>query len=221
MSDMLAGRLNVETGAFSLTRVPIPDPGHGQVRIKVAAAGVCLSDLHLIQGVLTPAWPAAPEVTLGHEVAGVVDALGPGVAQFAVGQRVVLAGGQLGPDAVSVLTRGVDDDGGWAEYALAEASTVIPIPDSLPFDQACIIPDAVSTPWAAITSTGQVKPGESGVSGVSAGSAAMPCSCSGWPGRSRSSRSIRRRRPAGGPWSWAPTLRWIRPTRPFPGRSAR
>lgn len=167
MSDMLAGRLNVEIGRFALARVPVPEPGFGQVRIKVAAAGVCLSDLHLIEGALRPAFLPVPEVTLGHEVAGVVDALGPGVGQFTPGRRVLLVGGQLGPDFVSVLTRGVDYDGGWAEYAIAEAHTVIPIPDSLPFEQACIIPDAVSTPWSAITATGQVKAGEAaGVWGV-------------------------------------------------------
>ncbi|HEY5879192.1 MAG TPA: zinc-binding dehydrogenase [Nakamurella sp.] len=167
MSDMLAGRLNVQTGTFSLTRVPVPEPGRGQLRIRVAAAGVCLSDLHLIRGMLRPAFLAGPEVTLGHEVAGVVDAVGPRVARYTPGQRVLLAGGQLGPGSASVITRGVDYDGGWAEYALAEAYTVIPIPDSLSFEQACIIPDAVSTPWAAITATARVGPGESaGVWGV-------------------------------------------------------
>ncbi len=167
MPDMLAGRLDVATGTFSMTTVPIPEPGHGQVRIKVAAAGVCLSDLHLIDGMLRPAFLAGPTVTLGHEVAGTVDALGPGVGQFRIGQRVLLVAGQVGPDLVTVLTRGVDYDGGWAQFALAEAYTVIPIPDSLPFEQACIVPDAVSTPWAAITATAAVRAGEAaGVWGI-------------------------------------------------------
>ena len=46
-------------------------------------------------------------------------------------------------------------DGAWAEYTLATATTVVPIPDDMPFEQAAIIPDAVSTSWAAITATGQ------------------------------------------------------------------
>jgi Zn-dependent alcohol dehydrogenase len=66
-----------------------------------------------------------------------------------------------------VFTRGVDYDGGWAEYAVANEGTVVPIPDDLPFEQACIIPDAVSTPWAAVTDTARTRPGEAvGVWGV-------------------------------------------------------
>ncbi|NQW65363.1 MAG: zinc-binding dehydrogenase, partial [Actinobacteria bacterium] len=55
---------------------------------------------------------------------------------------------------------GFDYDGGWAEYVVTKAQLVVRIPDSLPFEQAAIIPDAVSTPWAAITSTAKVRAGE-------------------------------------------------------------
>ncbi|GAA1358449.1 zinc-binding dehydrogenase [Saccharothrix algeriensis] len=155
---MLAARLNVKTRSLAMEEVPTPEPGPGQVRIEVAAAGVCLSDVHLIDGSLAPLFLAGDTVTLGHEVAGTVEALGPGVTTLAEGQRVLL---QAGEEREGVIyTRGVDYDGGWAQYALAAADTVIPIPDSLPFDQAAILPDAVSTPWAAITATGQVRPAE-------------------------------------------------------------
>ena len=81
------------------------------------------------------------------------------------GQRVLLQAGE--ERGGRVHTRGVDYDGGWAEYALATASTLVPIPDDLPFEQAAIIPDAVSTPWAAITTTAQVRPAEAvGVWGI-------------------------------------------------------
>src|SRR5690606_39713549 len=116
------------------------------VRIKVEAAGVCLSDVHLIEGILRPRHLEQDSVTLGHEVGGTVDALGPGAAGWSVGQRVLLQAGE--ERGGRVHTRGVDYDGGWAEYALATASTLVPIPDDLPFEQAAIIPDAVSTPWA-------------------------------------------------------------------------
>jgi NADPH:quinone reductase-like Zn-dependent oxidoreductase len=129
MPDMLAGRLDVATGSFAVTTVPIPEPGHGQVRVKVAADGVCLSDLHFDPGHARPALLFGWTVILGHEVAGTVDALGPGVGQIRIGQRVLLVAGQVGPDLVTVLTRGVDHDGGWALFALAEASTVIPTAD--------------------------------------------------------------------------------------------
>jgi D-arabinose 1-dehydrogenase-like Zn-dependent alcohol dehydrogenase len=155
---MLAGRLTYATCSFAVQDVPVPEPGPNQVLIKVEAAGVCLSDLHLIDGTLKPATDTAT-VTLGHEVAGTVAALGPGVTAWQPGRRVLLQAGELGAGGM-ILTRGVDYDGGWAEYALATVHTLVPIPDDLPFEQAAIIPDAVSTPWAAITATAAVRPTE-------------------------------------------------------------
>lgn len=150
----------------------MPEPGPGEVRVRVKAAGVCLSDVHLIDGSLTPLFLQVPEVTLGHEVAGVVDALGPDVpGGWQEGDRVaLLAGERCGRCANCIRfqapclqgrTRGVDYDGGWAEYAIASQHTLVALPDDLPFDQASIVPDAVSTPWGAITGTAQVRPGQS------------------------------------------------------------
>ena len=162
---MLAGRLDVRTHSFSVEEVATPDAGPHQVRIKVAAAGVCLSDVHLIEGALRPLLLDGDTVTLGHEVAGTIDQVGGEVRGLAVGQRVLLQAGERRGSVV--YTRGVDYDGGWAEYALARPDTVVPIPDSLPFEQACFIPDAVSTPWAAITATAQARAGQAaGVWGV-------------------------------------------------------
>ncbi|WP_380281750.1 zinc-binding dehydrogenase [Kitasatospora purpeofusca] len=164
-ATMLAGRLDVAKGAFAVEEVPVPTPGPGQVLVEVGAAGVCLSDVHLIQGMLKPLHLRGDKVTLGHEVAGTVHTLGEGVTTAAVGDRVLLQAGETRGGVV--LTRGVDYDGGWAEYALATVETLVPIPDELPFEQACFIPDAVSTPWAAITGTGAVRPAEAvGVWGV-------------------------------------------------------
>jgi D-arabinose 1-dehydrogenase-like Zn-dependent alcohol dehydrogenase len=154
---VLAGRLNVKTRTFSVEEVPTPKAGPGEVLIKVGAAGVCLSDVHLIAGILKPLFLNGDTVTLGHEVAGTIDSVAEGVGTLEAGQRVLLQAGEyLGG---KVLTRGVDYDGGWAEYAVASQETVVPIPDGLPFEQACFIPDAVSTPWAAITATAQTQPG--------------------------------------------------------------
>ncbi|MGO4614991.1 zinc-binding dehydrogenase [Nocardia sp. 2YAB30] len=165
---MLAGRLYPRADQrhrFRMDDIPVPTPGPGQVLIKVAAAGVCLSDVHLIEGVLAPMYLENESVTLGHEVAGTVHALGPDVSGAVLGDRVLLQAGEIRDG--KTYTRGVDYDGGWAEYALASVDTVVPIPDDLPFEQACFIPDAVSTPWAAITRTGRVAPAESaGVWGV-------------------------------------------------------
>lgn len=68
--------------------------------------------------------------------------------------------------------RGVNIDGGWAEYTVAAADAVVPLPPGIPFEQACVIPDAVSTPWTAITSGANVRPPEAvavwGVGGLAA-----------------------------------------------------
>jgi D-arabinose 1-dehydrogenase-like Zn-dependent alcohol dehydrogenase len=159
---MRAGRITVSTRAFDVVDVPTPDAGAGQVRIKVAAAGVCLSDVHLLEGILSPGYLVGDHVTLGHEVAGVVDQVGAGVAGIAVGDRVVVIAGERNA-AHQITTMGFDYDGGWAEYVVTKADLVAKIPDSLPFEQAAIIPDAVSTPWAAISSTGKVQAGETAV----------------------------------------------------------
>ncbi|MEV5504538.1 zinc-binding dehydrogenase [Nonomuraea fuscirosea] len=171
MAEMLAARLHIPSREVRVAEVPVPEPGPGQVRVEVRAAGVCLSDVHLADGTLTPSLLKGETVTLGHEVAGVVDALGPGVADWAAGDRVVLQAGESDRFG-TVYTRGVDYDGGYAQFALATTRTLVPIPGSLPFEQACVIPDAVSTPWAAITVTAGVRPGEAaavwGVGGLGA-----------------------------------------------------
>jgi threonine dehydrogenase-like Zn-dependent dehydrogenase len=156
--SMLAGRLDVRTREFAVKEVPVPRPGPGEVLIRVGAAGICLSDVHLIEGSLTPLFLEGPEVTLGHEVAGTVASLGPGVEGWAEGARVLLQAGEQRNDWV--YTRGVDYDGGWAEYALATATTLVAVPDDLPLEQACIVPDAVSTPWASIVETAGVRAGQ-------------------------------------------------------------
>lgn len=169
MNTMLAGRLHLDTQTFAVEEVPVPTPGIGEVLIEVRAAGVCLSDVHLIDGSIAPEFPVGA-VTLGHEVAGVIHALGPDLrGDWAPGMRVVLQPGQSCGQCASCvrrspcrqpLTRGVDYDGGWAQYAIAREDTLAPIPDHLPFDQAAIIPDAVSTPYAAIIETGAVRPAQ-------------------------------------------------------------
>jgi threonine dehydrogenase-like Zn-dependent dehydrogenase len=156
--SMLAGRLDVRTKRFEVREVPRPVPGPGQVLVEVRAAGICLSDVHLIDGSLNPLFLQGDEVTLGHEVAGVVAELGGDVTGCAEGDRVTLQAGEEVDGWIH--TRGVDYDGGWAQYALATVPTLVPIPDDLPFEQACIIPDAVSTPWASIVRTAGVRAGE-------------------------------------------------------------
>ncbi|MEW5354577.1 zinc-binding dehydrogenase [Streptomyces sp. 16-176A] len=158
MDRMLAARLHVPSRTLRLEEVPKPQPGPGEVLVKVAAAGVCLSDVHLIDGTLTPLLLEGDTVTLGHEVAGTIAEVGAGVTAWTEGQRVVLYAGETRGGVT--YTRGVDYDGGWAEYALSSAAALTALPDGIPFEQGAIIPDAVSTPWGAVTVTGAVRPAE-------------------------------------------------------------
>ncbi|MFF4174055.1 zinc-binding dehydrogenase [Streptomyces sp. NPDC001744] len=158
MEQMLAARLHVPSRTLRIEEVAKPVPGAGEVLVKVEAAGVCLSDVHLIDGTLSPMLLEGDTVTLGHEVSGVIAETGPGVTRWTPGQRVVLYAGETRGGVT--YTRGVDYDGGWAEYALSAETALTELPDAIPFDQGAIIPDAVSTPWAAITVTGAVRPAE-------------------------------------------------------------
>jgi D-arabinose 1-dehydrogenase-like Zn-dependent alcohol dehydrogenase len=127
-------------GAFQLVTRQFPDPGPGQVRIRVQACGVCHSDSLTKEGL----WPGLqfPRVP-GHEVAGVLDAVGPEVPVFKVGQRVGLGwhGGHCNyctpcrrGDFMLCENQpisGINYDGGYADYVLAPANAIALIPDDL------------------------------------------------------------------------------------------
>ena len=156
---MKAGRITVSTRHFEVKDVPTPEAGEGQVRIQVKAAGVCLSDVHFLDGTLKPGYLQGDEVSLGHEVAGIVDQVGAGVNTARVGDRVLIIAGERN-ERGQITTLGFDYDGGYAEYLVAKESLVVKIPETLSFEEAAIIPDAVSTPWAAISSTANISAGE-------------------------------------------------------------
>ena len=178
MNTMLAGRLHLDTRKFAVEEIPVPVPGPGEVLIEVKAAGVCLSDLHLIDGSISPPHPdPSGVVTLGHEISGVIHTLGTGLRRgLTAGTRVALQAGQSCDrcagcarrgSCTEFRIRGADYDGGWAQYTLAREDTLVPIPGQLPFDQAAIIPDAVSTAYAALMATVQVRPAQAvGIWGV-------------------------------------------------------
>jgi D-arabinose 1-dehydrogenase-like Zn-dependent alcohol dehydrogenase len=156
---MKAGRIHVPTRTFEVKEIPTPTPGDKEIRIKVGAAGVCLSDVHFLDGTLSPGYLNGDEVTLGHEVAGTIDLIGSAVHGFEVGERVLVIAGERN-EKNQITTLGFDYDGGYAEYVITRPSLLVKIPDDLPFEEAAIIPDAVSTPWAAISSTAKMQAGE-------------------------------------------------------------
>jgi len=89
---MQAARL--EDGTLEIQDVPTPEPGHEEARIRISAAGVCHSDLHIVRG----DWVGVPTSgVIGHEAIGIVEALGPGAERYAaVGDRVILGLGGTG-----------------------------------------------------------------------------------------------------------------------------
>jgi D-arabinose 1-dehydrogenase-like Zn-dependent alcohol dehydrogenase len=174
-STMRAERFYADTQKVVLEDVPIPQPGAGEVLVKVAFCGICHSDLSLINGT----FPAQlPVVTQGHEASGTIAKLGPGVTGWAEGDRVIVAAGrpcQKCPncrrgDVVNCLRiqlMAFAYDGAWAEYTLAQAAGLTRVPDNVPLEQAAILADAVSTPYGAVVRTAKVMVGESvGVWGV-------------------------------------------------------
>jgi putative PIG3 family NAD(P)H quinone oxidoreductase len=133
--------------------VPQPKPALGQVLIAVAAAGVNRPDLLQAQGKYPPPPGASP--ILGLEVSGTIASLGEGVAGWKVG------------DKVCALLPG----GGYAEEAVTDAGSVLPLPDGIDQVEAAGLPEAIFTAWTNVTDSGRLAPGESllihgGTSGI-------------------------------------------------------
>ncbi len=141
MSKMRAVQVGKPKAPFEVVERDIPEPGPGTVRIKVQACGVCHSDSLTKEGM----WPGIeyPRVP-GHEVVGLVDALGPNVAGWTVGERVGVGwnGGYCGYCeacrrgeffACQTATRvtGITSDGGYADYMIAQSSAVARVPKEL------------------------------------------------------------------------------------------
>ncbi|AOS63342.1 alcohol dehydrogenase catalytic domain-containing protein [Actinoalloteichus hymeniacidonis] len=166
----------------TVERVVIPAPGPGQVRVAIRAAGVCHSDLSMIDGTLAPAFP----LVLGHEAAGIVTELGAGVDRLSGGERVVLnwspacracwhctagrpwfcetsgrpsaARGTTADGTPLHVTLGL---GALAEEVVVSQHAVIPVPAAVPFEQAALLGCAVLTGVGAVRNTARVAAGES------------------------------------------------------------
>ncbi|MEA3210700.1 MAG: hypothetical protein QOE70_3757 [Chthoniobacter sp.] len=142
---MKSAQISKAGGDWELVEREIPEPGVGQVRVKVEACGIYHSDVLVKDGI----WPGLqyPRVP-GHEVAGRIDAVGNGVAGWQNGQRVGVGwhGGHCfhceqcrrGDFAMCVNRKitGIDFDGGYAEYMVVPAAALAAIPDELPAEEA-------------------------------------------------------------------------------------
>ena len=177
---------------LEITEIDLPDPGPGQVRVRLAAAGVCHSDLSLSNGTMRVPVPAV----LGHEGAGTVVAVGEGVTHVAPGDGVVLNWApscgschacRLGEvwlcanalngaaDVYARTTSGTDLHPGLNVAAFAEETVVpsgclLPLPDGVPLTDAALLGCAVLTGYGAVHHSARVQPGETvavfGVGGV-------------------------------------------------------
>jgi NADPH:quinone reductase len=141
---MLAVRCNswMPYEQLEIEDIPLPEPGPGQVRIAIHTAGMSFATSLVTQGRYQrkPPLPFTP----GTEIAGTIDAVGPGVDRFAAGDRVCA---------------GIDW-GGHAEFAVTDATTVYPIPDDLPFDLAPQMPLSYGTSYATLAWRAALQPGE-------------------------------------------------------------
>ena len=156
---MRAFRLT-EPHKTELTRTKQPDAGPGEVLVKVGAAGVCHSDLHIIEAPESAGFPIP--LTLGHENAGWIEAIGPGVKGWEKGEAVAVYG-IIGCGHCRACLRGCDNecrvkpvggiglsqDGGMAEYVSVPAGQLLRIGD-LDVSQAAPLTDAGLTPYHAI-----------------------------------------------------------------------
>lgn len=165
---MRAARFEAATSSLTVADVPVPKPGPGEVLVKVMACGICLSDVHLIDGTLPGSLPV---VTPGHEAAGIVEQAGERVSGWQPGDRVLLGAGRA-CGVCAPCTRGIAEceapqimgfgyDGAWAQYVVVPGGALTPLPDELPFEQACVLADAVATPYAALTERAGLRPAES------------------------------------------------------------
>src|SRR5262249_26811915 len=168
MAKMRVVQIARPKGPFEIVERPIPEPGAGTVRIKVHACGICHSDAITKEGLFPGIqYPRVP----GHEVAGGVDAVGPGGAGWQPGRKVGVGwnGGDCGYCAhgrrgeffacVRGQTTGVSLDGGYGEYLIAPVSAVALMPADLPPAEAAPLMCAGVTTFNALRNTG-ARPGD-------------------------------------------------------------
>ncbi|MDP8228858.1 MAG: zinc-binding dehydrogenase [Candidatus Electryoneaceae bacterium] len=154
---------------LKVEEVPTPKPGPGEILVKVAACGVCHTDMHYIDhGVPTF---KKPPMILGHEASGTVAELGEGVTKWNEGDRVllpaVLSCGvcrqcRIGRENIcqNMQMFGNHVNGSYAEYVISPAKDALSMPEDVPLIEGSIIADAISTPYHAVVNRAQVKPGD-------------------------------------------------------------
>jgi D-arabinose 1-dehydrogenase-like Zn-dependent alcohol dehydrogenase len=135
---------------LEFVELPDPVPGHGELVLEPKVTGFCHSDVGYIDGSLTSVLTFTP-IILGHEIAGVVSAVGGGVTDFAVGDRVAVLAGPGTP--------GNGIHGGFATKVLTPSEFVAKIPDNVSFEYAATSTDAGAASHRAVAVVGEVRAG--------------------------------------------------------------
>jgi 2-desacetyl-2-hydroxyethyl bacteriochlorophyllide A dehydrogenase len=166
---VLAARFHAPNQPLSLDQVPDPTPGPGDVVLKVEACGICASDLHFIHGEMP--LPVEPPVTMGHEAAGTVVAVGSEITGWREGDRVAVNAGKgcgrcqrcgsgATEDCRNPQVLGIHFDGAFAEYLSMPGYALARVPDGVDMEHAAVACDSVSTPYAALVERANLRPGE-------------------------------------------------------------
>ena len=164
---MKALKLSAPGGKVTLCEVDKPEPGEGEIRIRVEASGLCFTDVHICDG----DWELADaqikrDLTLGHECIGIVDAIGSGVTSLQAGTRVAApflrqtcghcAQCRRGEEnhCPNATTLGMTHDGSHADYVIAVADFVVPVPEGLEPAQAAPLACAGMSVLGALRNAG-------------------------------------------------------------------
>lgn len=166
---MRAARFYAVGTPLSLEEMPAFAPGPGEARVEIKGCGICGTDLHIaLEGTIQ--LPKTP-ITLGHEAAGVVAEVGPGVTGWAPGDRVTIfpnvACGTCYPCregrevlCLNAQVLGINRDGAFAESVTLPVACLLPLPEAVPFPVGAIVADAVSTAYRAVVHRGALRSGE-------------------------------------------------------------
>jgi len=173
----------IAAGPLELVERPMPEPGPGEIRVRVSVCGVCRTDLHVAEGDLPV---VVPNVIPGHEIVGTVDAVGAGAGRFSAGARVGIAWLRSTCGECRFCTTGRENlciepgftgwtaDGGYADYAVVDEDYAYEIPDTFDDEHAAPLLCAGIIGYRALRRSSLPRKGRLGIYGFG-GSAHIAC----------------------------------------------